>query len=220
MPDFAEQRERMIERHIAGRGIADAHILQAFRDVPRELFVAESDQASAYDDVPLPIAAEQTISQPYIVALMMTAAGLRRGDHVLEVGAGSGYAAAVMSRIAETVVAVERHAELVRLAAARMDRLGYCNVRVLHGDGVLGLPEAAPFDAILLAAAAREVPQALLDQLRPGGVLIMPLGGPDEVQQLIRMKRREGGSFAQEDLGAVRFVPLLPGISGDDDGRG
>ena len=214
MPDFAAARERMIERQIAGRGITDPRILAAFRNVPRELFVAEADRAAAYDDGPLPIAADQTVSQPYIVALMIDAARIGPGDHILEVGAGSGYAAAVIGRIAGSVVAVERHRTLADQAAARMETLGYDHVRVLHGDGMEGVPAAAPFDAILIAAAGPEVPGPLLAQLRPGGVLVMPLGAQDEVQQLVRILRRADGGLDREELGAVRFVPLLPGLPG------
>lgn len=212
LPDYSSARERMVQHHLSGRGITNPDILRAFREVPRELFVAPEDAASAYDDHPLPIPAEQTISQPYIVALMIQLAGVRGADHVLEVGAGSGYAAAVLGRIAGSVVAVERHAELARLAAERMEQLGYRNVRVLHGDGSRGVPEAAPFDAIILSAAGAEIPERLPEQLRPGGALVMPLGAPDEVQQLIRIRRAEGGRYLREELGAVRFVPLLPGL--------
>ncbi len=211
MPDFAAARERMVERHIAARGLTDPLLLDAFRAVPRELFVAERDAACAYDDGPLPIPAEQTISQPYMVALMIHLARVRPGDRVLEVGAGSGYAASVLSRVAGSVIALERHGELAALAAERVARLGYGNVRVLHGDGALGLPEAAPFDAIILSAAAGEVPPALPGQLRRGGALVMPLGAPDEVQRLVRIVRREEGGFDREELGAVRFVPLVAG---------
>ncbi len=207
--DLTAARERMIERHIAGRGLTDPLLLDAFRAVPRELFVAEQDAAFAYDDGPLPIPAEQTISQPYIVALMINRARIRPGDRVLEVGAGSGYAAAVISRIAGQVIAVERHEELARLAAGRMARLAYQNVRIVHGDGALGCPDEAPFDAIILSAAATEVPPALPMQLRRGGTLIMPLGPQSEVQQLIGLRREEGGGFTREELGGVRFVPLV-----------
>lgn len=211
VPDFQAARERMIERHIAGRGLTDPALLRAFREVPREAFVAEGDAAAAYDDGPLPIAAGQTISQPYIVALMIDAAGVGADSRVLEVGAGSGYAAAVMSRVAASVVAVERHAALAAATAERIARLGYDNVRVVHGDGAAGVPDEAPFDAILVAAAGRELPHALLDQLAPCGVLVMPLGAPDAVQQLVRVRRGTDGSFEREDLGAVRFVPLIDG---------
>jgi protein-L-isoaspartate(D-aspartate) O-methyltransferase len=209
--DFAAARERMVERHIAGRGLTDPLLLAAFREVPRELFVAQADAASAYDDAPLPIPAEQTISQPYIVGLMIHLARVRPGDRVLEVGAGSGYAAAVLSRIAGTVLAVERHAELAELATQRVARLGYGNVSIRHGDGSLGVPEEAPFDAIILSAAPAEVPPALPGQLRRGGALVMPLGAPNEVQRLVRIVRREEGGFDREELGAVRFVPLVAG---------
>ncbi len=211
MPDFSAARERMVERHIAGRGLTDPLLLDAFRAVPRELFVAEQDAACAYDDGPLPIPAEQTISQPYVVALMIHLARVRPGDRVLEVGAGSGYAAALLSRVAGSVVAVERHAELAALAAGRIARLGYDNVSIRHGDGALGVPEAAPFDAIILSAAASEVPPALPGQLRRGGALVMPLGAPEEVQRLVRIVRRDEGGFNREELGAVRFVPLVGG---------
>lgn len=214
MPDFTAARERMIERHIGGRGLTDPLLLAAFREVPRELFVAEADAAAAYDDAPLPIPAEQTISQPYIVALMIHLARVRPADRVLEVGAGSGYAAAVLSRIAGSVVAVERHAELAELAAQRLARLGYDNASVRHGDGSLGVPEEAPFDAIILSAAAAGVPPALPGQLRRGGALVMPLGPPNEVQRLVRIVRREGGGFDREELSAVRFVPLVAGEEG------
>ena len=213
MSEFERLRQGMVERQIAGRGIADPLILDAFRQVPRELFVAEREAPLAYEDGPLPIEAEQTISQPYIVALMIDAAKVRPGAHVLEVGAGSGYAAAVIGRIAGSVVALERHEELARLAAERMTRLGYSNVRIVHGDGSRGAPEGAPFDAIIVSAAAPEVPQALLDQLAPGAALVLPVGGQAEVQQLVRISRTERG-FAREQLGPVRFVPLLDGTSG------
>lgn len=214
MPDFAAARERMVQRHIAARGLTDPALLAAFRAVPRELFVAEQDAPSAYDDGPLPIPAEQTVSQPYIVALMIHLARVRPGHRVLEVGAGSGYAAALLSRIAGDVVAVERHPELASLAAERLERLGYVNVRVIHGDGALGVPEAAPFDAIILSAASPEVPPALPGQLRHGGVLVMPQGGPQDVQRLVRIVRREKGGLNHEELGAVRFVPLVAGKAG------
>lgn len=213
MPDFAAARDRMIARDIAGRGISDPNILQAFREVPREEFVEEADLDAAYGDGPLPIGCGQTISQPYIVALMIAAAGIKAGDHVLEIGAGSGYAAAVISRVARGVVAVERHALLAHLAAERIARLGYDNVRVLHGDGLAGPPGEAPLDAILVAAAGTEAPPALVDRLRPGGVLVMPVGAPGGVQQLVRIVRGPDDALAEEALGAVRFVPLLPGTS-------
>jgi protein-L-isoaspartate(D-aspartate) O-methyltransferase len=203
----------MVERQIAARGVADARVLQAMREVPREVFVSAEMAASAYEDSPLPIEADQTISQPYIVALMIEAAGVAPGDTVLEIGAGSGYAAAVMSRIAERVCAIERHAELADLARQRMERLGYGNVEVRQGDGTLGWPERAPFDAIIAAASGPDVPDLLIRQLRVGGRLVMPIGAPDAPQSLVRVIRNREDDFSRADLGPVRFVPLV-GIYG------
>ena len=208
MTDFVEAREQMVAQQIAGRGLADAALLDAFREVPRELFVAPDLAGEAYEDRPLPIEAGQTISQPYIVAFMIDAARVRPGQRVLEVGAGSGYAAAILGRIADSVVAIERHSELARIAGERMERLGYRNVRIVEGDGTLGFAEEAPYDAILAAAAGRDVPEALLDQLAEGGILVMPVGAPSGAQRLVRVRRR-GGRFEREELDAVRFVPLI-----------
>ena len=208
MPDFARARERMVAEQIAGRGLVGGPLLDSFRMVPREQFVSPDLAAEAYEDRPLPIEAGQTISQPYIVAFMIDAARVRPGQRVLEIGAGSGYAAAILGQIADEVVAVERHAELARLASERMERLGYRNVRIVEGDGSLGFPEAAPYDAILAAAAGRHVPNPLLDQLAEGGTLVMPLGSPGGTQYLVRV-RRHGGRIEQEELDAVRFVPLI-----------
>ena len=209
MTDFAAQRERMVERQIAGRGITDARLLEAFRKVPREEFVSAGFREFAYEDGPLPIEADQTISQPYIVAAMIEAAEVSPGDRVLEVGAGSGYAAAVMGRIAAEVIAIERHDELVELARSRMERLGYDNVRILAGDGSEGLPEEAPFEAILCAASGSHVPEALVAQLSIGGILVMPVGEPNTVQNLVKVVSRGEGDFEEQDLGPVRFVPLI-----------
>jgi protein-L-isoaspartate(D-aspartate) O-methyltransferase len=209
MADFAAQREQMVREQIAGRGISDARILEAFRAVPRELFVTAEFRELAYEDGPLPIEAGQTVSQPYIVALMIDSAGLAAGDRVLEVGAGSGYAAAVMSRVAGTIVAVERHAELVELARERLARLGFDNVRLVEGDGSAGLPGEAPFEAIICSASGSHVPEALRRQLSLGGRLVMPLGEPGSVQTLVKVVRRGEADFEREDLGAVRFVPLV-----------
>ena len=217
MPEFAELRERMVKRQIESRGITDPAILDAFRDVAREEFVDEEHRRFAYDDNPLPIEAGQTISQPYIVALMIEAAGIRPGDEVLEVGAGSGYAAAVISRIAKRVVSIERHGELAQIARERMARLGYGNVRILQGDGTRGCPDEAPFDAILAAASGSHVPKPLLDQLAPGGRLVMPVGDPGWVQELVKVTKRPDGTTSQENLGGVRFVPLI-GEEGWSDG--
>lgn len=217
MTDYSTLREQMVERQIARRGIRDPAILGAFREVPREAFVPDAAPQEAYGDHPLPIAAGQTISQPYIVAAMIEAARIRPGHRVLEIGAGSGYAAAVISRIAGEVVAVERHGELVRLASERIDALGYTNVAIVEGDGTLGWPARAPYDAILAAAAGRHVPQPLVDQLAPGGCIVMPLGHPGGIQQMVRVTLRSDGSTMHEELAPVRFVPLI-GEEGWSDG--
>ena len=209
MTSFATAREEMVRRQIAGRGLHDPALLDAFRSVPREEFVAAALRPAAYQDRPLSIEADQTISQPYIVALMIDAAGVRPGHHVLEVGAGSGYAAAVIGRIAAKVFAIERHGELAALARKRMERLGYSNVTIVEGDGTLGLPTEAPFDAILVAATGRAVPDALVEQLKVGGRLVMPVGAPWSSQWLVRLVKQADGGIAEERLCAVRFVPLV-----------
>ena len=209
MTDFVELRERMIERQIAARGIRDPKLLDAFRQVPRELFVSPDYGRQAYGDHPLPIEAGQTISQPYIVALMIEAAAIGPEDRVLEVGAGSGYAAAVISRIAGEVIAIERKPELVAVARERMERLGYHNVTIVEGDGTRGWPDGAPYDAILAAASGSHVPQPLIDQLAPGGRLVMPVGGRAWSQQLVKLTRLADGRIERERLGEVRFVPLI-----------
>src|SRR4051812_29284819 len=192
MADFAALREEMVRRQIAARGIADPNLLAAMRAVPREAFVPEPLAGHAYEDSPLPIEADQTISQPYIVAMMIEAAEVAPGDRVLEIGAGSGYAAAVTAQIAEEVVAIERHCALVEIARERMARLGYSNVRIVEGDGTSGLPEEAPFEAILCAASGSHVPEVLKGQLSIGGTLVMPVGEPDSVQRLVKVTRRGG----------------------------
>lgn len=209
MADFTELRERMVERQIERRGIDDPALLAAFRAVPREAFISTEYGGYAYEDSPLPIESGQTISQPYIVALTIDAAEIGETDKVLEIGAGSGYAAAVIGQIAAEVIAIERHGELARLAAARMERLGYDNVRIVEGDGTRGCPAEAPFDAIVAAASGSHVPQALLDQLKPGGRLVMPVGEPHSVQRLVKVIRIGEDEFEEEDLGPVRFVPLI-----------
>ena len=219
MGDFASAREYMVRRQIEGRGLANPHLLAAMRAVPREAFVLEHLAGMAYEDMPLPIEADQTISQPYIVALMIEAAGIGPGARVLEIGAGSGYAAAVIGRIADRVVAIERHAELARLAAERMERFGYHNVRIVHGDGSGGLPGEAPFDAILAAASGPRVPEALKRQLAIGGNLVMPVGEPGAVQSLIKITRCADDRYSAKDLGAVRFVPLIGDEGWSEHGR-
>jgi protein-L-isoaspartate(D-aspartate) O-methyltransferase len=201
MLDLGPDRERMVDRQLARRGVSDNHVLDAMREVPREAFVPEGLQEFAYEDTPLPIEAGQTISQPYIVGLMIEAAEIRPGDRLLEIGAGSGYAAAVISRIADRVYAIERHDELTVLAANRLQRLGYDNVELRTGDGTHGWLEAAPFDAILAAAGGPAIPQVLKDQLDIGGRLVMPVGETQRDQRLIKVTRISATHFEEEDLG-------------------
>ena len=208
----------MVERQLKRRGITEPDILEAFRAVPREAFVSAEFAREAYGDHPLPIEARQTISQPYIVALMIQAAGIRAGNNVLEVGSGSGYAAAVISRIAARVVGIERQHELVRASRERLKRLGYDNVEIVEGDGTKGWPDAALFDAILAAASGSHVPPPLVEQLAPNGCIVMPLGEPGWVQELVKVTRRDDGRLENENLGAVRFVPLI-GEEGWSDAR-
>jgi protein-L-isoaspartate(D-aspartate) O-methyltransferase len=203
-----EAREEMVERQLMRRGIHDPLVLNAFHSVPREEFVPDALREFAYHDTPLPIDEGQTISQPYIVAVTVQALGLRGGERVLEVGAGTGYAAAIMSCIVDLVDTIERHSSLAETARERLERLGYSNVRVHQGDGSLGLPEHGPFDAIAVAAAAPEVPRALLEQLRPGGRLVVPVGPDGARQTLVRVTRQASG-FVEEALADVRFVPLV-----------
>jgi protein-L-isoaspartate(D-aspartate) O-methyltransferase len=209
MIDFASERDRMIDRTIRSRGLEDPKLLAAFRAVPREAFISAEYRDYAYADNPLPIESGQTISQPYIVALTIDAAAIGPDDKVLEIGAGSGYAAAVIGRIAREVIAIERHHELAELAGRRMHDLGYENVHILEGDGTKGCPAEAPFDAIVAAASGSHVPTVLIDQLKPGGRIVMPIGDPHSVQSLIKLIKREDGTLDREDLGAVRFVPLI-----------
>ena len=206
--DFAPVRRRMADR-IARRGIRDARVLDALRTVPREAFVDQNDQTAAYEDRPLPIGEQQTISQPFIVALMLEAAELKPEDHVLEIGAGSGCAAALLGHMVAQAHAVERHESLARAAEGRIEALGIKNVAIVTADGTWGWPLAAPYNAILVAAAAEEAPQALLDQLAPGGRLIIPMGPEHGPQWLMKYVRRQDGSFSARDLGEVRFVPLI-----------
>ena len=199
----------MVERQLRRRGISEPEILDAFLAVPREAFVARDVAHLAYGDHPLPIESEQTISQPYIVALMIEAAAIKPGDKVLEVGSGSGYAAAVMSRIAGRVVGIERQHRLVEVARDRLRDLGYDNVRIVEGDGTRGWPDEAPYDAILAAASGSHIPRPLIEQLAAGGRIVMPIGEPGGLQKLVKVVRREDGSLQQSDLGGVRFVPLI-----------
>ena len=202
------ERDRMVSTQIEARGITDSLVLQAMRDVPRERFVPASLVHLAYDDGPLAIGQGQTISQPYIVAAMTAAAGLKPGARVLEIGTGSGYGAAVLSRIAAEVYTVERIGALAKAAQGRLAELGYANVNVREGDGSLGWPEHAPYDAILVTAAAPRVPEALRSQLVVGGRLVIPVGAA-RAQRLVRVTRTEAHDYEYEDLENVAFVPLI-----------
>ena len=206
---FAEQRSFMVETQIAGRGISDAAVLAAMQTVPREKFVPARLADLAYDDGPLPIGEEQTISQPYVVALMTEALQLTRTDRALEIGTGSGYAAAVLAKIAAEVYTIERIASLAESARDRLAALGYASVHVRCGDGSLGWPEHAPYNAIVVTAGGPDVPQALLDQLAVGGRLVMPVGPSSYEQRLVRRVRATTDTFTSEDLGPVAFVPLI-----------
>lgn len=209
MSDFTTERHFMVERQLAARGITDPAVLDAMRTVPREVFVPPDFAAEAYADGPLPIGEGQTISQPYVVALMAEALELRSGDRVLEIGAGSGYAAAVLAQVAAEVVAVERHRSLADDARERLRSLGYGNVEIVWGDGSKGWPERAPYDAIVAAAGAPAVPESLREQLAVGGRLVIPVGRDRTLQQLLRVRRLSTTEYAQEELGGVRFVPLV-----------
>src|SRR5216684_4696807 len=205
--EFASQISNMLEAQLRRRGITDAVVLGAMESVPRHEFVSEEFRARAYDDVPLPIGEGQTISQPYIVAAMTAALRLRPGDRVLEIGTGCGYQAAVLSRLAREVFTIERRPELASSASVKLARLGYSNAHVHCGDGTLGLAELAPFDAILVAAAAPAVPKPLLAQLAEGGRMILPVG--DAEHQELQLIQRFGDEFPAKMLEGCRFVPLV-----------
>jgi protein-L-isoaspartate(D-aspartate) O-methyltransferase len=192
------------------RGISDQAVLRAMDEVPREHFVAAALAESAYADQALPIACGQTISQPYVVAFMTEQLDVEPQHRVLEVGAGSGYQAAVLSRLARDVVSIERYRTLADTARARLKTLGYANVTIIAGDGFAGAPAQAPFDRIIVTAAAEEVPDTLVGQLAEGGKMILPLGPRDGTQHIVKLTKTAGG-LARQNLIAVRFVPLLPG---------
>ncbi len=207
--DFDKRRAEMVSRHIAHRGVRSELVLAAMRSVPRERFLPESMWEFAYDDAPLPIAEGQTISQPYIVAMMIEALELGGDETVLEVGTGSGYAAAVLSRIVRDVYTVERIGQLAEKSAATLAALGYGNVHVLHGDGTRGWPDHAPYDAIVVAAGGPQVPESLKAQLKIGGRLVMPVGGNRRIQELVRVTRLGKHDYRTTELADVQFVPLV-----------
>ena len=209
MTTFESMRRKMVDEQIAARGVRDARVLEAMGSVPRESFLPAEFAEHAYADRPLPIGHGQTISQPYIVALMLEALDLGDEDRVLEVGTGSGYAAAIASRIAGQVYTVERHRSLAAGARCRFRELGYTNVEVRHGDGTTGWPEHARYDGIAVAAGGPQVPPALHEQIAPGGRLVMPVGTDPRRQHLVRETRVSEAGFRTQSLGTVRFVPLI-----------
>jgi len=205
----AKQRKDMVKYQISSRGVRCKRVLAAMQKVPRELFLHKQLRRFAYEDGPLPIDAEQTISQPYIVALMTEALTLEGGERVLEIGTGSGYAAAVLAEIANEVYTVERIALLAQKSAALLTQLGYTNIEVLHADGTQGWPEHAPYDAIVVTAGGPEVPASLKSQLKIGGRLVIPVGSEERFQKLIRVIRLSETEFITDGLADVRFVPLV-----------
>jgi protein-L-isoaspartate(D-aspartate) O-methyltransferase len=209
MASMSELRKRMVARHLAARGITDSLVLAAMEKVPREAFLPRRLRGRAYADAPLPIGKGQTISQPYIVAFMVEALQLKGGETVLEIGTGSGYAAAVLAEIAREVYTVERISQLAERAARTLAEGGYANVHVKHADGTQGWVEKAPFDAILVSAAPASVPPALRAQLNIGGRLVIPVGPTRWAQDLIRITRRAATRFDSETLADVCFVPLI-----------
>lgn len=206
---FEHNRLRMVEDQIMPRGIVDPLVLTAMRTVQRERFVPAVERWLTYRDGPLPIGFGQTMSQPYIVALMTEALQLRGGEKVLEVGTGSGYAAAILAEIANEVVTIERVEGLADRARKTLEQLAYNNVTVITGDGTKGYPDRAPYDAIVVTAGGPKVPQSLCDQLKPGGRLVIPVGPAETFQTLVRVTREFDQDFRQENLCEVRFVPLV-----------
>lgn len=211
-PDFdparADEREAMVERQLAGRGIEDERVLETMRTVPRHAFVPDSQRSRAYADRPLPIGHGQTISQPYIVGFMSEQLGVAPGDRVLEVGTGSAYQAAVLAAMGVEVVTIEIIEALATSAAGRLEEMGFDNVTALHGDGYFGHAEMAPYDAIIVTAAAEHVPPPLIEQLKPGKPMVIPVGRAGWTQNLLRVVRDEDGSTSSRNLMAVSFVPL------------
>jgi protein-L-isoaspartate(D-aspartate) O-methyltransferase len=207
---YSSLRRQMVDSQLRQRGIADERVLTAMERVPRHEFAPEEYRGQAYEDHPLPIGEGQTISQPFIVAIMLDALKLSPTDKVLEIGTGSGYVTALLAELTESVISIERHESLAESARALLAALGYSNVKVLTGDGTRGFPEAAPYDAIVVSAAAAEMPPALITQLREGGGMIIPVGSEDSQQ--LRLVRMENGQPHIEFRELCRFVPLIPGV--------
>ncbi len=208
---YKKRRNAMVKEQIADRGIEDTEVLRTMREVPRHLFVPEGLLSRAYDDGPLPIGHGQTISQPYIVAFMTEVLKVRKGETVLEIGTGSGYQAAVLSPLVKKVYTMEIIPELAASSKERLRRLGYSNVEVKEGDGYYGWPEKAPFDSIIVTAAAGHIPPALVKQLKNGGRMIIPVGGFFMVQSLVLVSKDQKGEITTRNLLPVRFVPLTGG---------
>jgi protein-L-isoaspartate(D-aspartate) O-methyltransferase len=210
----ADERSLMVESQIRSRGITNPRLLAAMRDIPRHLFIPPPYNTSAYEDTPLPIGNGQTISQPYIVALMTELLDPQPEDHVLEIGAGSGYQAAILSMLVRQVTTIERIPAVADLARENLEKLGLKNISIIIGDGTQGSPGNAPYDGIIITAAAPQIPQPLIDQLGAGGILVAPVGGR-EIQELITLTRR-GSSIVRASHGGVRFVPLIGDYGWED----
>jgi protein-L-isoaspartate(D-aspartate) O-methyltransferase len=207
MVNFKKARERMVETQIAARGVHDERVLEAMRKVPRHLFLDEALRDQAYSDHPLPIAEKQTISQPYIVALMTESLELNGTEKVLEIGTGSGYQSAILAELADRVFSIERYPDLAYRANSILQKLGYGNIIVRVGDGSLGWPDDAPFDGIIVTAGTPKIPQPLIDQLKMGGRLVVPVG--DRFGQDLILVRRVAEGIKKTNLGGVRFVNLV-----------
>ena len=219
IPDWSAERKKMVDEQLRGRDITDERVLAAMLQIPREEFIPIESRVLSYADDPVPLDYGQTVSQPYITALMAQSLKLKGTETILEVGAGSGYAAAVLSRIAREVYAIERHDSLARKATRRLEELGYENVHVRTGDGTQGWQEKAPFNAILVAAGAPQVPETLKGQLAIGGRLIIPVGSVLCMQTLRKITRVSDNEYHDENLGAVAFVPLIGEHAWAEDGR-
>lgn len=214
MDKMEKQRQAMVEQQLRRRGITDEHVLRAFQQVPREAFIPASMQRHAYADRPLPIGHGQTISQPYVVALMLDLLRIGADNRVLEVGAGCGYAAALLAEMSSEVYAIERLQPLAAATRERLNELGYGRIELRHGNGYAGWPEAAPFDGILVSAGAERIPGALTEQLAAGGQLVIPVGRYHDSQRLLRLTKGEDGRITTEDFNYVSFVPLVDDATG------
>jgi protein-L-isoaspartate(D-aspartate) O-methyltransferase len=206
-------RKKLVEE-IRSKGIKDVKILNAINKIPRHLFLDSAFTEYAYEDKPFPIGSGQTISQPYTVAFQTELLQVKKGDKILEIGTGSGYQACVLAELGAKVYSIERQKKLYQRTKERLPKLGYRNIKLFYGDGYKGVPAFAPYDGILITAAAPEIPEKLVDQLKPGGVFVLPIG-KGEVQTMIRLTKQEDGTLWEEHFGAFRFVPLLKNKSND-----